>query len=95
MEASITGRVWSVQRNWWIIGRKAKGATAMKWFFLLSFIAAIICSVLWTAFIIWAIVTGHFWGSVRRELTLLAPLVFFMWGAREMFRSFKGIGLDQ
>jgi len=66
----------------------------MKWFFFISFVGAIICSVLWTALITWAIVTAHFPGSVRKGLALLAPLAFFIWGAREMLRAYKGIGLD-
>jgi hypothetical protein len=39
--------------------------------------------------------TARFKGmSVRGLLALLAPLVFFLWGAREMFRAYKGRGID-
>ena len=68
----------------------------MKWFFLLSFVAALICSVLWTTLIIFAIASSRLkWMGIKGGLALAVPLVFFIWGAREMFRSFKGIGLDE
>ena len=67
----------------------------MKWFFLVSFVAAVICTVLWTALIIFVIATSRFRGMRMRGLALVAPLVFFIWGAREMFRAFKGLGLDE
>jgi len=65
----------------------------MKWFFLVSFVAAVICSVLWTALIIFAIATSRFRG--KGGIALMVLLVFFIWGAREMYRAFKGVGLDE
>ena len=67
----------------------------MKWFFLGSFVAALICSVFWTALIIFAIATSRVTAMGIRGVALVAPLVFFIWGAREMFRSFKGVGIDK
>ena len=68
----------------------------MKWFFLLSFVASLICILLWTGFDIFMIATSRWKGmGIRGPLALLAPLVFFIWGAREMFRSFKGVGLNE
>lgn len=66
----------------------------MRWFFLLSFVA-LICSVLWTALIIFAIATSRLRGMGPEGLLSWGPLVFFIWGAREMSRLFKGIGLDK
>ena len=51
----------------------------MKWFFLVSFVAALICSVLWTAVIIFAIATSRLRGMGLRGVALMAPLVFFIW----------------
>jgi hypothetical protein len=67
----------------------------MKWFFFMSLVAALISSVLWTALIVFVIATRGVRGIGIRGIVLVAPLVFLVWGAREMFRSFKGIGLDQ
>jgi hypothetical protein len=61
----------------------------MKWFFLASFVAALICSVLWTGIIIFEIATSRLWGMGLRGVTVVAPLFFFIWGARETFRFFK------
>jgi len=66
----------------------------MEWFFLLSFVAGSICAVLWTGLLIFVISTGRFRGMGLRGPALVAPLIFFIWGAWEMFRSFKGIGLN-
>ena len=67
----------------------------MKWFFFAGFIAALTCSVFWTAVVIFAIVTSKFRGMGLRAVGLLAPLLFFIWGAREMHRAFRGQGLDE
>ena len=65
----------------------------MKWFFLLSFVAGLTCSLLWTGLLIFVIATARYRGMGLRGPALVAPLIFFIWGTRAMFRSFKGIGL--
>ena len=65
----------------------------MKWFFFASFVAALICSVFWTAVIIFAIATSRVRG-MQRGVALVVPLVFFIWGARAMVRAFRGVGLN-
>jgi hypothetical protein len=61
----------------------------MRLFFLASFIAAVICSIVWTGIIIFAIATSRFSGMGMRGIALIAPLVFFIWGARQTFGFFK------
>ena len=60
----------------------------MKWFFLVSFCAAIFCSIFWTALIVFVIATHRLAAMGGRAIALMAPLPFFIWGARQMFRSF-------
>jgi len=60
-----------------------------KWFFLASFIAATFCSLFWATVIIFAIVTGRFTTLGVRAAALVAPLLAFIYGAREMFGYFK------
>ena len=67
----------------------------MQWFFFAGFVAAMVCSVWWTAFIIFAIVTSKFSGMGLRAVAFLALLPFFIWAAREMHRAFRGQGLDE
>lgn len=67
----------------------------MKWFFFAGFVAALFCSVFWTSVIIFTIVTSRFRGMGLRAVAVLAPLLFFIWGAREMYRAFRGQGLDE
>ncbi len=67
----------------------------MKWFFLLSFVAALFCSLFWTGVISFLIATDRFRGMGVRGPALFAPLVFFIWGAREMYKSFQGSGHSQ
>jgi hypothetical protein len=67
----------------------------MKWFFLTSFVAGFICAILWTVLLIFVIATSRYKGMGMRGPALVLPLLFFIWGAREMFRAFKGIGLDE
>jgi hypothetical protein len=66
-----------------------------KWFFLASFIAAIFCSLFWTTLIIFVIVTGRFRSLGIRSVVLAAPLLFFIYGAREMFGYFKDARQDK
>jgi hypothetical protein len=66
----------------------------MKWFFLMSFVAGSICSLLWTGLLIFVIATSRYKGMGMREPALVLPLVFFIWGTREVFRAFKGVGLN-
>ena len=61
----------------------------MKWFFLISFCAAIFCSIFWAGVIVFAIVTHRLAAMGGRGIALLAPLPFFIWGARMMFRSLR------
>jgi hypothetical protein len=64
----------------------------MKWFFLASFIAAVFCSIFWTVVIIFSIATHRLATMGIRGVAVLAPLPFFIWGAVEMFRSFRDAG---
>jgi len=66
-----------------------------KWFFLASFIAATFCSLFWTTLIIFAIVTGRFTTLGLRAVALVAPLLLFIYGAREMFSYFKDARRDK
>jgi hypothetical protein len=66
----------------------------MKWFFLMSFIAALmICAFLMSIIIFTFATRGA--GGAKVVLALSLQLLFFGWAAREMFRSFKGIGLNE
>jgi hypothetical protein len=67
----------------------------MKWFYLISFVAGSICTVLWTGLLIFVIATARYRGMGVRGPALALPLVFFIWATREMFRAFKGIGLNE
>jgi hypothetical protein len=67
----------------------------MKWFFLVSFVAGLIGSVFMAGLIIFVIATSRFRGMGIRGLALVASLVFLIWAAREMFRAFKGVGVDE
>jgi hypothetical protein len=61
----------------------------MKWFFLASFVAALFCSVVWAGVIIFSVATHRLAAMGIRGVAFLAPLPFFIWGAREMFRAFR------
>ena len=67
----------------------------MKWFFLACFIVAVFCSMFWTGVIIFSIATHRLAAMGIRGVAVLAPLPFFIWGAREMFRSFRDTGRSQ
>ena len=58
----------------------------MKWYFLFCFICCVVTACLWTALILFGLMTSSF--SSRRNLAIFAPLVFFVWAAREMFLSY-------
>jgi hypothetical protein len=66
----------------------------MKWFFLVSFVAGSICSMLWTGLLIFMIITSRYKGMGWRGPALVLPLIFFIWGTREMLRAFKGVELN-
>jgi len=66
----------------------------MRWFFLMSFVAGlIICPVLVSLIIFTFATRGA--GGARVVLALSLQLLLFGWTAREMFRSYKGIGLNE
>lgn len=65
----------------------------MKWFFLMSFVAALIICAIVTLIIVVGLVT-HRVGAMRMLAIFLPQLGFFIWAAREMFRSFKGDRLN-
>jgi hypothetical protein len=67
----------------------------MKWFFLASFIAALFCSIFWTGVIVFSIATHRLAAMGIRGVYVLAPLLFFIWGARETFRFFRDAGHRQ
>ena len=66
----------------------------MKWFYLLSFLAGSVCSLLWVGVLIFVVATARYKGMGLRGPALVLPLVFFIWATRGMFRAFKGIGLN-
>jgi len=66
----------------------------VKWFFLLCFAAGVVYAIFWTVLLVFVIATARFRGMTWRGPALLIPLVFFVWGAREMFLSFERSGLD-
>ena len=61
----------------------------MKWFFLAAFIAALLCSIFWTGVIVHSIATHRLAAMGIRGVYVVAPLLFFIWGARETFRFFR------
>jgi len=63
-----------------------------KWFFLVCFVAALFCSIFWTGVIIFSIATHRLATMGTRAIAVLPPLLFFIWGAVEMFRSFRDAG---
>ena len=66
----------------------------MKWFFLASFVAALMICILLTSLLVFAFAT-HVPRESRVAMFVLPQLVIFGWAARVMFRSFKGVGLDE
>ena len=66
----------------------------VKRFFLASFVASLMICAFITSVIVYAIATRGV-GGMRVALVLSIQLLLFGWAAREMFRSFKGIGLDE
>ncbi len=66
----------------------------MKWFFLMSFVAGLVICALLVSLIIFIFATRGL-GGARVVLVLSLQLLLFGWAAREMFRSFKGIGLNE
>ena len=67
----------------------------MKWFYLVSFVAALFCSIFWTGVIIFAVATHRLAAMGFRAVAFLAPLPFFIWGALEMLRSYKDARRNQ
>jgi hypothetical protein len=63
-----------------------------KWFFIMCFVAALFCSIFWTGVIIFSIATHRLATMGIRGLAVLAPLLFFIWGAVEMFQSVRNAG---
>jgi hypothetical protein len=61
----------------------------VKWYFLICLVAALIVVVLWSSIIVFAIL--HHRLTVRNYVGLIAPLAFFLWGAREMYRAWREI----
>lgn len=61
----------------------------MRRFYLLSFIAGVICSVFWAVIIVWSIFTGRFRAHPLKELSSATPLLFFLWATREMLRGLR------
>ncbi|MHB8755047.1 MAG: hypothetical protein ACYC92_08850 [Candidatus Acidiferrales bacterium] len=61
----------------------------VKYFFLLSLVAGVICSLLTTAGTILIFVTHRSWMTGFRGLEPLIALIFFVLATREMFLAFK------
>jgi hypothetical protein len=91
MEVGLTDHVWSLEELVGLLGAENDGGCGMKWFFLMSFVAALIVCALLMSFIIFALASRGV-GGFRVVLVFLPQIVFFGWAAREMFRSFKGVG---
>jgi hypothetical protein len=62
----------------------------MRWFFLASFVAALIICAILASFLIFAFFT-HSPGEFKVARFVLPGLVLFGWAGREMLRAFKGI----
>ncbi len=77
-----------------IIACDTDGGFRVKWFFLMSFVAGlIICAFLLSA-IIFTFATRGVGGS-KVALVLSPQLLLFGWAAREMFRHYRGTGLNE
>lgn len=63
----------------------------LKYFYLLSFVAGAICSLLWTAGLILIVATHRSWVTLFRGSESLFALAFFIWATREMFRAFRDV----
>jgi hypothetical protein len=76
------------------LSERDDGGGNVRWFFLASFVAAlVICAVL-SSFIVFALATRGA-GGLRVVWIFLPQLALFGWAAREMFRSFKNVRLNQ
>ena len=64
----------------------------MKWFFLASFLAAVVICAILMSFLVFAFV-NHVPRESKVALFVLPQLALFGWAARVMFRSFKDSGL--
>jgi hypothetical protein len=73
-----------------IIRRERFRGSGVKWFFLASFVAALVICALLTSLLVFALVT-HDPREFKVALFVLPQLVLFGWAAREMLRSFKGV----
>lgn len=66
----------------------------MRWFFLVSFVAALIICAILTSFLAFALVNDR--PRLSGVVAFVLPqLALFGWAAQEMLRSYKGIGLDE
>jgi len=59
-----------------------------KTYFLICFIAACFSTVFWTALIAFAFLTHRF--NVFTSVALFGGLMFFCWGAKQMFDGYRG-----
>jgi hypothetical protein len=76
-----------------IIACDSDGGCGVKWFFLMSFVAGLAICAFLVSLIIFTFATRGV-GGARVVLALSLQLLLFGWAAREMFRSFKGIRLN-
>jgi bacteriorhodopsin len=94
MEAGLVNHVWSLEELVGVLEAKATEAGSVKWFFLISFVAALIICALLMSFTIFALATRGL-GGLRAVLVFLPQIALFGWAAKQMFRSFKGVGLNE
>lgn len=59
-----------------------------KSYFLICFAATCFISIFWASVIVFALVTHKL--TMRNWLALFTPLVFFIWGAKEMLAGYRG-----
>jgi len=65
----------------------------MKWYVFAGFVAALLCCAFWTAVIVFEIITSRLRPDPK-GVASVAPLLFFMWAARELYRAYRGHKAD-
>jgi hypothetical protein len=67
----------------------------MKWFYFASFVAASLLCFCGASILVFGVATrGIKWLWIGGKL-FVPQIAVFMWAARAMFRSFRGVGLEE
>jgi hypothetical protein len=64
----------------------------MRLYYLVSFIVCLLLALVWTGAIIYLAVNSKLSAMGFRVVLLFGGVIFFLWGAREMYQSFKAAG---